>query len=68
MLGRAGAGGCVRGAKGAETPRAEKEQGKAAGWAGEQDRGAVREPPGGLALAANVPLFMWLALLLPTCT
>lgn len=44
------------------------EQGKAAGWADEQDRGAVREPPGGLALAANVPLFMWLALPLPTCT
>lgn len=26
------------------------------------------EPPGGLALAANVPLFMWLAPPLPTCT
>lgn len=26
------------------------------------------EPRGGLALAANVPLFMWLELLLPTCT
>lgn len=53
---------------GAATPRAGREQGKAAGWAGERDRGAEREPPGGLALAANVPLFMWLALPLPTFT
>lgn len=35
-----------------------------------QERGTQSraEPRGGLALAANVPLFMWLALLLPTCT
>lgn len=35
-----------------------------------QERGtrSRAEPRGGLALAANVPLFMWLALLLPTCT
>lgn len=51
-----------------KSPGAGREQEKAAGWAGEQDRGAEREPPGGLALAANVPLFMWLALPLPTCT
>lgn len=44
------------------------------GRRGRQPAGQARgtrscaEPRGGLALAANVPLFMWLGLPLPTCT